>query len=272
MISPTDRAFVAALCLSRAGLRVDADKAYLIDSRLGPVARREGYDTLEEFLEALRIDADERLSWALVEAIAMPETEFYRDRPVFDALVNDVLPGLVRDRGDAPVRVWSAACGTGQEIYSLAMLVADAPALAGKVELFASDLSERSLEKAQAGLYSQFEVQRGLPARTLVRHFEKQGESFALSPRVRQMVRWRRVNLMDDLSRLGQFDLVICRNLLTQLASEAHGLVLGQLRRAVAPGGRLVLGIKEEAGGELTPVGGGLGLFALPSDAVRSAA
>ena len=267
-----DRAFVAALCLARAGLKVDPETAYLIESRLAPVARREGYGSLPEFIEALRADGGERLSWAVVEAIALPETEFYRDRAVFDALVDEVLPALVRERAGEPVRVWSTACGTGQEIYSLAMLIADAPALAGKVELFASDLSERSLEKAQAGLFSQFEVQRGLPARALVRHFEKQGESFALSPRIRQMVRWRRVNLMDDLSRFGQFEVLLCRNVLTQLAPEAQGRVLAQLKRALAPGGRLALGLKEEAGGELTPLGGGLGLFALPADAVRTAA
>lgn len=267
-----DRAFVAALCLARAGLRVDAEKAYLIDSRLAPVARREGYGSLQEFIDALRADADERLSWAVVEAIALPETEFYRDRAVFEALAGEVLPALIRERAGEPVRVWSTACGTGQEIYSLAMLIADAPAFSGKVELFASDLSERSLEKAQAGLYSLFEVQRGLPARALVRHFEKQGESFALSPRVRQMVRWRRVNLMDDLARFGQFDLLLCRNVLTQLAPEAQGRVLGHLKRALAPGGRLALGLKEGAGGELTPLPGGLGLFALPQDAIRTAA
>lgn len=271
MISAMDRAFIATLCLARAGLKVDVAKAYLIESRLAPVARREGYGSLEAFIDALRAASDERLSWALVEAMALPETEFYRNPAVFLTLAHDVLPALAHERGGAPVRVWNAACGTGQEIYSLAMLIAEAPALADKVELFASDLSDRSLEKAQAGLYSQFEVQRGLPARTLVRHFEKQGESFALSPRIRQMVRWRRANLMDDLTRLGQFDLILCRNVLSQLAPEAHGRVLGQLKHALAKGGRLVLGMKEDAGGELTPVGD-LGLFALPADAVRAAA
>lgn len=271
MITPMDRAFVAALCLARAGLKVDADKAYLIESRLGPVARREGFGGIESFVEALR-GGDERLAWAVVEAIALPETEFFRDRAVFDALVHEVLPALVRQKSGEPVRVWSTACGTGQEIYSLAMLLAETPALAGKVELFGSDLSERSLEKAQSGVYSQFEVQRGLPARTLVRHFEKDGEAFALSPRIRQMVRWRRVNLLDDLARFGQFDVLLCRNVLSQLAPEAHGRVISRLKAALAPGGRLVLGLREEAGGELTPLPGGLGLFALPGDAVWLAA
>lgn len=273
MIAALDRAFVAALCLARAGLKVDAEKAYLIESRLAPVARREGYGSPEEFIAALRDGGgDERLSWAVVEAIALPETEFFRDREVFEALAVEIIPAISRERGGAPVKVWSTACGTGQEVYSLAMLIADAAGLAAKVELFASDLSEKSLEKAQAGLYSQFEVQRGLPARTLVRHFEKEGESFALSPRIRQMVRWRRVNLMDDLARFGQFDVLLCRNVLTQLAPEAQGRVIGQLKTALAPGGRLVLGAREGAGGELTPLPGVPGLFALPQDAVRTAA
>ncbi|MBL8771624.1 MAG: protein-glutamate O-methyltransferase CheR [Phenylobacterium sp.] len=272
MIPVADLDFVAALCRARAGLRVDPEKGYLVESRVAPVARREGFASPEAFIAAVRADGDARLAWSLVEAMVLPETEFFRDRQVFDALARDVLPALARARAGQPVRVWSAACGAGQEIYSLAMLVAEDPTLAGQVELFASDLSERSLEKAQAGLFSQFEVQRGLPARTLVRHFEKAGESFALSPRIRQMVRWRRVNLMDDLARFGQFDVLICRNLLTQLAPEAQAAVVGRLKRALAPGGRLVLGLREEAGGELTPMGGGLGLFALPGDAVRTAA
>lgn len=260
MIEPSDHGFVSHLCLTRAGLRLDADKSYLIESRLGPVARREGYMSTEAFIAVLRAEADERLIWAAVEAMALPETEFFRDRAVFRHLVDQVLPALVEDR-DGPVRIWSAACGTGQEVYSLAMLLVDAPGLAGRVELYASDLSERCLEKAQSGIYSQFEVQRGLPARLLVRHFEKRGEAFQLSPRIRQLVRWRRVNLMDDLAVGGQFELVLCRNLLSQLAPDAVGRVQGQLTRVLAPGGRLVLGLKDPTG-DLAPVTPETGVFA----------
>jgi chemotaxis protein methyltransferase CheR len=270
MIPLADLAFVSALCLARAGLRVDVARSYLIESRLGPVARREGFDTPEAFIETLRERADERLGWALVEAMVLPEPEFFRDGAVFQTLAEEVLPALVRARGGEPVRVWSAGCGTGQEIYSLAMLMAEAPQLAERVELFGSDLSERSLEKAQAGIYSQFEVQRGLPARTLVRHFEKVGEAFVLSPRIRQQVRWRRVNLMDDLGRNGRFDLVLCRSALGQLAPEAHGRVLGSLAGALARGGRLVLGLKDEPGAAFMRVGPGI--FADRDEAVRSAA
>lgn len=262
MISPMDRAYLAALCLARAGLKVDPEKPYLIESRLAPVARREGFLSPADLIGALRTRKDERLSWAAVEAMAMPEPEFFRDRAVFDRLATEILPDLVARRGGEPVRIWSTACGTGQEIYSLAMMLADSPRLKATWELFGSDLSERSLEKAQAGLYSQFEVQRGLPARTLVRHFEKRGEAFVLSPRIRQMVRWRRVNLLDDLSRFGQFDLLLCRNLLGNLAPEAQVRVRAALASALAPGGRLVLGLRDAKGDQLKSVAPEIGLYA----------
>lgn len=272
MISAADRAFVAALCLNRAGLKVDPDKPYLIESRLAPVARREGYSSSHEFVTALRDRADDRQCWAAVEAMALAESEFFRDRRVFDALVQSVLPALAQARAGGVIRVWSAACGAGQEIYSLAMLLADAPPLAAKVELFASDLSERGLEKAQAGLYSQFEVQSGLPARTLVRHFEKRGEAFALSPRIRQMVRWRRANLLDDLSRVGQFELILCRNAIHQLAPDAQARVTASLAGALAPDGRLVVGLNETVGSRLQPIAPELGVYASDVGAARSAA
>lgn len=271
MIEPADRAFLADLCLQRAGLQVDPDKAYLIDSRIAPVARREGFASPRDFVDALRADPDGRMSWALVEALSQSETDFFRDRRVFAHLVDQVLPELAAGRAGQPVRVWSAACGAGQEIYSLAMMLADAPGAPTATELYASDLSERALEKAQAGIYSQFEIQRGLPARTLVRHFEKQGDSFVLSPRIRQMIRWRRVNLLDDLSRLGQFDLILCRHLLPQLAPAAQAVVLAQLQRALAPGGRLVLGLRDPIG-DLVAVDPAFGVYAAPGEAARSAA
>jgi chemotaxis protein methyltransferase CheR len=262
VIGLEDRELVAAICAGRAGLRVDPDKAYLIESRLAPVARREGFGSLAQYIETVRLRGEDRLVWAMVEAMAPPETAFFRDPQVFDALVREVLPELARNT-QGPVRVWSAACGAGQEVYSLAMLLAEQPALAARVELFASDLSERSLKKAQAGLYSQFEVQRGLPARRLVRHFEREGDFFALSPRIRQMVRWRRVNLLDDLARAGRFELILCRNVLSGLTGEARERVLENLTGVLAPGGRLVLGLADQVEAWLDPVAAEAGVFAV---------
>ena len=253
---------MSALCLTRVRLRVDPQKTYLMDNRLAPVARRKGFLPPADLIGALRTRKDERLSWAAVEAMTMPEPEFFHDRAVFERLAREVLPELVARRGGEPVRIWSAACGTGQEIYSLAMILSDLHGSATNWDLFGSDLSERNLEKAQAGLYSQFEVQRGLPARTLVRHFEKRGEAFMLSPRIRQMVRWRRVNLLDDLSRFGKFDLLLCRNLLGALAPEAEVCVRWALAGALAPGGRLVMGLRDLKGDQLTSIAPEIGLYA----------
>lgn len=269
MIPLNDRVFVASLCLARAGLAVDPEKTYLIESRLAPIARRESFDSIEDLIHAVRSGGDDRIAWAVVEAMGMPETEFFRDRAGLHRLVDAELPAIARTR-PGPIRIWSAACGTGQEIYSLAMLLEDAAA-APPVTLFASDLSERSLEKAQSGLYSQFEVQRGLPARSLVRHFEKVSDMFVLSPRLRQMISWRRANLLDELNDLGQFDVILCRHVLPQLSLEARIRVERGLARRLAPGGRLMLGVGESVGPSFVCLDPAAGLFA-PAGGVRSAA
>ena len=258
-MTPQDRALIARLCADRAGLRVDPDKAYLLENRLAPVARREGFGSVHEFICAVRDRDEDRLIWAAVEAMSPAETAFFRDPATFEAIVADVLPQLARRREGGTLRLWAASCGTGQEVYSLAMALEEAAPAGVTLEIFGSDLCERRLEKAQAGVYSQFEVQRGLSARRLVRHFEGLEDGFALSPRVRQMVRWRRVNLLEDLSRLGQFDLVLCRNLMGYLLEEARPRVLANLEATVAPGGWLVLG-SAEASGALSAAPGRPGL------------
>jgi chemotaxis protein methyltransferase CheR len=248
-VTPQDRELIAHLCAERAGLRVDADKTYLLENRLGPVARREGFGSVHEFVCAVRDRDEDRLIWAAVEAMSPGETAFFREPHAFGAIVAEVLPELARRREGATLRLWAASCGTGQEVYSLAMALEEAAPAGVTLEVFASDLCERRLEKAQAGIYSQFEVQRGLSAHRLVQHFEGLEDGFALSPRIRQMVRWRRVNLMEDLTRLGQFDLVLCRNLMGYLTDEARVRVLANLQGALAPGGWLVLGAGEAAPG-----------------------
>ena len=238
---------MARLCAERAGLKVDPDKVYLLENRLGPVARREGFGSVHEFICAVRDRDEERLIWAAVEAMSPSESAFFREPQTFDWIVGEVLPELARRREGGALRLWAAACGTGQEVYSLAMALEEAAPAGVTLEVFASDLCERRLEKAQGGIYSQFEVQRGLSARRLVRHFEGLEDGFALSPRVRQMVRWRRVNLLEDLTRLGRFDLVLCRNLMGYLQEEARARVLANLANVLSPDGWLVLGAGETA-------------------------
>lgn len=262
-----DRELVAQLCAARAGVRVDVEKVYLIESRLSPVARREGFGSLADLLATLRESREDRLAWAIVEAMAHGETAFFRDPELFAEFRDEVLPTLAKRRDGQPVRLWSAACASGQEAYSLAMIIEDQRAsLPGlKVELFGSDLSERQLEKAQSGLYTQFEVQRGLPIRLLVRHFEQDGEMWGISPRLRQMVRWRRINLVADLATAGRFDVIFCRHVLSALIEPMRTRLLENLARALSPEGYLFLGLNEDAanlGEAFQPVAGRPGLFA----------
>ncbi len=276
-MKPEDCELIAQLCAARAGLQVDPEKTYLIESRLGPVARREGFGEIADLMAAVKTRQEDRLAWAVVEAMAAGESAFYRDRTPFDLFRDEVLPTLARLRDGEPIRVWSAACGSGQEIYSLAMTVEEergALSPGAKVELFASDLSERSLEKAQSGLYTQFEIQRGLPIRKLVRHFEKADEMWALSPRIRQMVRWRRINLISDLSAAGRFDVIFCRYVLGSMTPQAKPRLLDNLARALSPEGFLFLGEGETPqglGDAFQSVPGRPGLFAR-NPAVRVAA
>ena len=248
-MTPQDRDLLARLCAERAGLKIDPEKTYLIENRLAPVARREGFASVHDLVAAIRDRDDDRLAWTAVEAMSPGETAFFREPEAFQRIVCEVLPDLAMRREGGTLRLWAASCGTGQEVYSLAMALEEQAPAGVTIELFASDLCERRLEKAQAGIYSQFEVQRGLSARRLVRHFESLDDSFVLSPRVRQTVRWRRVNLMEDLGRLGQFDLVLCRNLMGYLLEDARARVLANLQRTLKPGGWLVMGAGETAPG-----------------------
>jgi len=250
-MTPEDMELLAALGRARAGLKVDVDKTYLVESRLGPLARREGFDSIEAMITALRAKREERLIWAVVEALTFNDTSFFRDRDVFAHLRDDVLPALSKVRRDQPIRIWSAACATGQEVYSLAMASGESRDVepGARFEFFGSDLSERCLEKAQSGLYTQFEVQRGLPIRQLVKHFTNQDDTWEISPRIRQMVRWKRINLLSDLSILGRFDVILLRHVLDDLEPSLHGRILENLIALMPDDGVLVLSPEDQLTG-----------------------
>lgn len=275
-MTPEDIQLIVALCKQRAGLKIDPTKTYLIESRLGPLARRESYGSVSELIAGLRARREEPLIWALVEAMTSSETCFFRDRTPFAQFRDEILPTLSRMRGPEPIRIWSAGCSTGQEAYSLAMIAEAGQGLeiGARVEIYGSDISERCIEKAQAGLYNPFEVQRGLPIRLLVDHFEKIDENWRLSPRIRQRVRWRRLNLAGDLSGVGRFDVIFCRNVLSDLDEAVRPRVLEGLAAALPADGFLVLGADESPLGltdAYRPITGRDGLFAR-NPAYRAAA
>ncbi|MBV9511184.1 MAG: protein-glutamate O-methyltransferase CheR [Caulobacteraceae bacterium] len=266
-MKPEEVEVIRLVVQARSGMVVNPDKTYRIETQLAPLVRREGFADLSELVQTIQAKRDNTLMWSVAEALTNNETSFFRDAAPFQQFREEILPQLAAKRGERPIRVWSAACASGQEPYSLAMLLEDEaskyPGL--KVELFGSDLSERCLEKAQSGLYTQFEVQRGLPIRLLVRHFTRTEEAWVLSPRVRQMVRWRRVNLLADLRGLGQFDVIFCRNVLSSFEPTVARRVVEQLAAALPAYGRLVLGIDETLIGvtdAFTPVAGRRGIYA----------
>lgn len=236
------------LVQSRSGVVIDAAKTYLVETRLGPLARREGFPSHDELLAALRAKRDDRLIWAVTEAMTSSETTFFRDRETFAHFRDAILPKF-SGRRSTPVRIWSAACAHGQEPYSLAMMLADeAGTLDGaQIELFGSDLSEACLEKARSGLYTQFEVQRGLPIRALLRHFEKLGEAWRIKSQLMQKIRWRRINLLADLKPLGKFEVIFCRYVVGSFDPTTRKRVLEQLKSLLTDDGYLVLGRNESA-------------------------
>ncbi|MDP1737190.1 MAG: protein-glutamate O-methyltransferase CheR [Caulobacter sp.] len=266
-MTPEDVQLIVALCKQRAGLKIDPARTYLIESRLGPLARREAYGSVAELITGLRARREEPLIWALVEAMTSSETAFFRDRTPFQQFRDEILPTLSRMRGPEPIRIWSAGCSTGQEAYSLAMIAEAGQGLEPgvRIEIYGSDISERALEKAQAGVYNPFEVQRGLPIQLLVDHFDKVEDTWRLSPRIRQRVRWRRINLAADLSAVGRFDVIFCRNVLCDLDEAVRPRVLEGLAAALPADGFLVLGVEETPLGltdAYRPITGREGLFA----------
>ena len=247
-MKPEDIAFVAEVVRKRSGLILGADKGYLVESRLGPIARQRELASVDALIQTLRTSKDEKLLWAVTDALTTNETFFFRDRAPFDLFRDTLLPKMITARASSRrLRIWCAAASSGQEPYSIAMLLDEAKArLAGwSVEIVATDISTEILDRAKAGLYSQFEVQRGLPINLLLKHFTQEGEQWRISPAIRSMVSFRPLNLIRDFGSLGTFDLVYCRNVLIYFDQPTKTDVLRRLSNALAPDGFMVLGAAE---------------------------
>jgi chemotaxis protein methyltransferase CheR len=247
-VTPFDYDYLRKLLKDRSGLVLSADKEYLVESRLLPIARRLGLKTLSELVQKLKAPGREQLIVDVVEAMTTNETFFLRDKIPFDHFRQSMVPALLAARASRKrVRIWCAAASTGQEPYSLAMLLKDmGPQLAGwRFEIVATDLSLEVLEKAKAGVYSQFEVQRGLPIQMLVKYFTQSGETWQVSSEIRSMVQYRQLNLLSDFSSLGSFDVVFCRNVLIYFDQATKIDVMERIARITEPDGYLVLGAAE---------------------------
>jgi len=265
MLSVADHTFLADFLRRRSGLSITSEKAHLIESRLKPVASRLGFKTAAELVRRLRT-ADETLLRVVTDAMTTNETSFFRDKVPFDQFRDVMLPALsAARRDDSRLRIWSSAASSGQEAYSLAMIIEATASLAGwTIDLLASDINAEMVERGKEGLYSQFEVLRGLPIQMLARHFHHEGGEWRLSSSIRNRVRFELFNLLDSYEPLGQFDVIFCRNVLIYFDQQMKLDVLGRLADALAPDGYLVLGSAETVlgyGKQLEPLANARGIY-----------
>jgi chemotaxis protein methyltransferase CheR len=247
-MTPNQFEYLCRFLKERSGLVLLPQKQYLVESRLMPVVLRNGLGDLSELLQRLKASDAEPLRVAVTEAMTINESFFFRDKIPFERFRDTILPALIAARAlRRRIRIWCAAAATGQEPYSLAMVLqAVADRLDGwRVEILATDISNEMIEKARAGVYSQFDVQRGLPIQLLMRHFDQEGDSWRIKEDIRRMVQFRQFNLLDDLSPLGVFDVVFCRNVLIYFDNSTKTTVLERLATALARDGFLLLGAAE---------------------------
>jgi chemotaxis protein methyltransferase CheR len=247
-VNPLEFDYLRRFLRERSGLVLAADRQYLVESRLLPVARRLGLADLGGLVQRLRSSQAEPVATEVVEAMTTNETFFFRDKIPFEHFRDTVMPALLAARAvQRRIRIWCAACSTGQEPYSLAMALKEMGSRIDgwRIEIVATDLSNEVLEKAKAGIYSHFEVQRGLPIQFLLRYFTQVGDTWQISPELRAMVQLRQLNLLGDFGHLGPFDLVLCRNVLIYFDQSTKVDVLDRLARVVEHDGYLVLGAAE---------------------------
>lgn len=243
-----DFQFLSALIKERSGIALSSDKTYLLENRLGPLATQRGLNDIATLVTQLRSMRNEQLIREVVEAMTTNESLFFRDGKPFEVLRTVVLPRLVTARPkERPIRIWSAACSSGQEAYSIAItLVEEDALLAGRsVEIIGTDIATAVLAKAKAGLYTQFEVQRGMPIRLLLKYFTQKGTNWEIAPRLKAMVSFRQHNMLGECASLGRFDIVFCRNVLIYFDEVTKKGVIERIAQVLAPDGVLVLGAVE---------------------------
>jgi chemotaxis protein methyltransferase CheR len=238
-------ATLAELLKSRSGLVIGPDKTYLLETRLAPILKREKLRDLKDLAEKLRGRGSDAMARDVVEAMTTNESFFFRDGKPFEHFRTQALPRLLAARlPGTPLRIWSAAASSGQEAYSLAMILTENRATVGerRVEIIGTDIARDQLARARDGVYTQFEVQRGLPVQMLMRYFKREDTGWRIGDSLRAMVQWREWNLLGDLRPLGRFDIVFCRNVLIYFDQPTKTRTLEAIAGQLAPDGMLYLG------------------------------
>lgn len=247
-ISKSDFNYVRDLVRRHSAISLEPDKAYLIETRLAPLARQTGFDSLQALIASLRTKPGADLRDRVIEAMFTHETSFFRDGHPFEILKSMILPNLLAKRSPSQnLTIWCAACSSGQEPFSVAMLAREHfPDLArGRLRTIATDLSEPILARAREGLYTQTEINRGLPPALLARYFDKQGSCWRLKLEIRRMVDFQRSNLAEEWPNLPSPDIIFMRNVLIYFDQETKKSILSKVRKTLKPDGYLILGSSE---------------------------
>ena len=270
-MTPAEFDYIRGLLKESSGLVLAEEKRYLLESRLAPVLRDNDLESLGALVAVLRAPGSDALRDKVTQAMTINESFFFRDKTPFENFTNVMLPAMMNSPRSANrhLRIWCTAASTGQEPYSLAILLREMEAeLRGwNIEIIGTDICEEVLEKAKAGLYSQFEVQRGLPIQMLVKYFQQTGSMWQIDSSIRSMVTYRHFNLLNDYAPLGTFDIVFCRNVLIYFDPPTKTDILSRISRRTRSGGYLVLGAAETVIGiseDYKPVPDARGLYALP--------
>jgi chemotaxis protein methyltransferase CheR len=245
-ISTASFSYVCEVVRAESAIVLNTGKEYLVESRLIPLAKAAGHPDVDTYVSAMKATRNPAMLRAVVEALTTNETSWFRDADPFNALRTTVFPTLAQNRPGRQLRVWSAACSSGQEAYSISMVASETPAIAGwKLEVIGTDLSEEMVRRASTGEYSQLEVNRGLPATSLVRHFERAGAGWRIHPTIKQGVSFRTANLTRPFPPMGKFDVVFLRNVLIYFDVATKRDILRRVRDVMAPDGYLFLGAAE---------------------------
>jgi chemotaxis protein methyltransferase CheR len=270
-MSPEDFSFLSEFLRRRSGLLLTSHKVHLVEFHLAPVARRFGFRDVGSLLRELRI-ARETLAGAVTEAMTTNDSSFFRDREVFDLLRESALPKLLKARATTKrLRIWSSACAAGQEAYSVAMILDDLKLTqAGwSIDLIATDLNSDLIARAEEGVYTQYEVQRGLEASHLEKHFTRDGESWRINDSLRRLVTFKTFNLLDSFGWLYPLDLVLCRNVLIYFDQGAKIQTIDKIADVLSPDGQLVVGQTESVSAlndAFVRVGGSCAIFEIENE------
>ncbi len=277
-MTPAEREYLHKLLKDNSGLVLSGEKDYLVESRLMPIARRNGLSSVSELVGLVKKPGNDAVHKDIVDAMTTNESFFFRDKTPFLHFTETMMPAFLESRANQRrLRIWCAAASTGQEPYSLAICLKEmSHRLAGwRIEILGTDISSEVLEKAKTGLYSQFEVQRGLPIQMLTTYFTQVGDMWQVDSSIRAMVQYREFNLLENFSSLGTFDMIFCRNVLIYFDQPTKTGVLEKMSKQIAPDGYLVLGAAETVLGltkSFKTVPGKRGLYEQESGASARAA